>query len=78
MLIQHNSIADIDGAAATARCGGGHSRIGIEFAPAAVAWHTVLYANSCSNVSQRLGGTSVDTAFICPSPATPSCECAVR
>ncbi len=78
MLIQHNSIADIDGAPASARCGGGHRRIGIEFAPAAVAWDTVLYANSCTRVSVPVHGSGVDTALLCPTSAAPSCECAAR
>jgi hypothetical protein len=78
MLIQHNSIADIDGAAASARCGAGHSRIGIAFAPAPVAWHTVLYANTCTHVAQPLHGRGVESVLICPSAAVPSCECGAR
>ena len=75
MLIHHNSISDIDGPRATAICSTSHPRTGIAFAEPGIAWRTVLYANSCKNVSTPLGGGGVDTVKVCPSSAPDSCEC---
>ena len=76
MLIYHNSIRDIDGPAALGICGGGQPRIGINFPPPDIAWRTVLYSNSCENVSQPIGTQSgVDTIRVCPSGSANSCEC---
>lgn len=76
MLIHHNSLRDIDGPAALRICGGGQARIGISFPLPDIAWRTVLYANSCENVSQPIGIQSgVETIRVCPSGALSSCEC---
>jgi hypothetical protein len=76
MLIHHNSISDIDGARAMAICGKkSHPRVGIAFPDPATAWHTVLYANSCKNVSVRIGLGGADVVKVCPSSAADSCEC---
>jgi hypothetical protein len=75
LIIHHNSIEDIDGARATPLCGKSRARIGIAFPDPGIAWRTVLYANSCKNVSTPLGAGGVDTANICPSSALDSCEC---
>ncbi len=75
MLIHHNSIADIDGARALAVCGTGRPRLGIAFPDTPIAWRTVLYANSCKNVSTAIGPGGIDTIEVCPSSANDSCEC---
>jgi hypothetical protein len=75
LLIHHNSIADIDGARALALCGTSHPRMGIAFPGPEIVWRTVLYANSCKNVSMPIGGGGTDTVKVCPSSATDSCEC---
>jgi hypothetical protein len=75
MLIYHNSLADIDGARALPICGSGHARIGIAFPDSPTAWRTVLYANSCSNVSVPLGAGGIDIKQVCPSSGPDSCEC---
>jgi hypothetical protein len=75
VLIHHNSIADIDGARAAPQCGKSRARIGIAFPDPAIAWRTVLYANSCKNVSVPIGDGGIDTVRICPSSAPDSCEC---
>jgi hypothetical protein len=76
MLIHHNSISDIDGPRAMAICSTSHPRTGIAFPQPGIAWRTVLYANSCKNVSTPLGDGGVDTVKVCPSSAPDSCECA--
>lgn len=75
LLIHHNSISDIDGARALSICESSRPRIGIAFPDAAIAWRTVLYANSCKNVSMPIGPGGVDTVKVCPSPVPDSCEC---
>jgi hypothetical protein len=75
LLIHHNSIIDIDGARSMPICGTSRPRMGIAFPDPAIAWRTVLYANSCKNVSIPIGGGGIDTIKICPSSATDSCEC---
>jgi hypothetical protein len=75
MLIHHNSISDIDGARATPICATSHPRTGIAFPDPAIAWRTVLYANSCRNVSTPVGEGGVDTIRVCPSSVPDSCEC---
>ena len=78
-LIHHNLISDIDGPSALRICGSGRARIGINFPQPDIAWHTVLYANSCTNVTQPVGGQSgVGTIRVCPSSSSSSCECAAR
>jgi hypothetical protein len=76
LLIHHNEIADIDGPRAMPICGKGHPRTGIGFPDSEIAWHTVLYANSCKNVTVPIGPGGVDTTRICPSSVEDSCECA--
>jgi hypothetical protein len=83
MLIDHNSIQDIDGPRATPICAGSHPRMGIAFphsdlAHADTAWRTVLYANSCTHVAMSVGSGGVDLVRVCPSSAANSCECAPR
>jgi hypothetical protein len=76
MLIQHNSIADIDGTNAFPACGTSHHpRAGIAFPDSPIAWHTVLYANSCKNVSVPVGGGAVEPVKVCPASVSDSCEC---
>jgi hypothetical protein len=75
MLIHHNSIADIDGARALPLCGTSRPRTGIAFPDPEIAWHTVLYANSCKNVSLPVNSGGVDSVKVCPSSAPDSCEC---
>ena len=76
LLVHHNAIADVEGPGATPVCGAEHrSRTGISFPAAAVAWHTVLYANSCRNVSIPVGSGAVDAVKVCPTSAADSCEC---
>jgi hypothetical protein len=78
MLIHHNSIRDIDGQAALGICGAGQPRIGINFPLPDIVWRTVLYANTCENVSQTISTHSgVDTTRVCPSGAPSSCECRI-
>lgn len=76
VLIHHNSIRDIAGPPALSICGHGRARTGISFPAQEIAWGTVLYANSCSNVSQPLDlGGGVGTIRVCPSSSSDSCEC---
>jgi hypothetical protein len=76
VLIHHNSIADIEGASARPVCGGkARPRTGIAFPDQRTAWRTVLYANSCRNVSLPVGGDGIDTVKVCPSSLPDSCEC---
>ncbi len=75
MLIHHNSILDIDGARAMPICGKSRPRTGIAFPDTGTAWRTVLYANSCKNVSTPIGSGGIDTVNVCPSSVPDSCEC---
>jgi hypothetical protein len=75
LLIHHNSIADIEGPRALPICGTSRPRIGIAFPDPAIAWRTVLYANSCKNVSMPIGPGGIDTVKVCPSSVPDSCEC---
>jgi hypothetical protein len=75
LLIYRNSITDIDGARAMPICGTSRPRTGIAFPDPAIAWRTVLYANSCRNVSLSLGSGGVGIVKVCPSSAADSCEC---
>jgi hypothetical protein len=75
LLIHHNAIADIEGPRALAVCGSTSPRTGIAFPDPAIAWHTVLYANSCDKVSLPVGAGGVDTVKVCPTSAANSCEC---
>jgi hypothetical protein len=75
LLIHHNAISDIEGQRAMAICGTSRPRIGIAFPDPAIAWRTVLYANSCRNVSLPIGPGGIDTVKVCPSSVSDSCEC---
>ena len=75
-IIQHNTISDIEGKRALPICGTSHPRIGIAFPKPAIAWRTVLYANTCEGVSDPVGTGGVATVKVCPSHANASCECA--
>jgi hypothetical protein len=75
VLIHHNLITDIEGARSMPLCGTSRARTGIAFPDPAIAWHTVLYANSCKNVSLPIGDGGIDTVKVCPSSASDSCEC---
>jgi hypothetical protein len=75
VLIHHNSIMDIDGARSMPICGTSRPRMGIAFPDPAIAWRTVLYANSCRNVSMPIGSGGIDTVRVCPSSLPDSCEC---
>lgn len=75
VLIHHNSIEDIAGAGTSPDCGQRHARVGIAFPEPAIAWRTVLYANSCKKVSVPLGAGAIDATRVCPSSAADSCEC---
>lgn len=75
VIIQHNSIVDVPGPRAFPICGKSHARMGIVFPEHEIAWHTVLYGNSCENVAQPLGSGGVDTVKLCPSSVADSCEC---
>ncbi|MGA2399436.1 MAG: hypothetical protein ABSG30_15410 [Steroidobacteraceae bacterium] len=78
LIIQHNSISDIEGGRALPICGKGYPRIAIAFPDYEIAWRTVLYANSCKSVSTPLGAGGVDSVKVCPSSAPDSCECQTR
>jgi hypothetical protein len=75
MLIHHNSLRDISGQSALPICGSRVARIGINFPVPQIAWRTVLYGNTCSNVSLPIGGAGVNVTRVCPAPAPNSCEC---
>jgi hypothetical protein len=75
VLIHHNSIIDIDGARSMPICGTSRPRVGVAFPDPAIAWRTVLYANSCKNVSTLIGSGGIDTVKVCPSSVPDSCEC---
>lgn len=75
LLIHHNSVMDIDGPRSMPICGKSRPRVGIAFPDPAIAWRTVLYANSCKNVSTPIGTGGIDTVKVCPSSVSDSCEC---
>ena len=75
LLIQHNSIADLNGARAVPLCTTSRPRTGIAFPDTPIAWHTVLYGNSCTNVTAPLGSGGVQTTAVCPASVPDSCEC---
>ena len=78
LLIQHNTLRDLDGSRALAICRKSHGRIGISLPESAIAWRTVLYGNTCENVAVPMTGQGVETVNVCPSPATRSCDCATE
>jgi hypothetical protein len=81
-LIFWNSINNITNppsgpSSSYASCSSTFPRQGIHFDDPLV-WHTVLYANSCSNVAQSLNDQGTATLRVCPAGgvAANSCECA--
>ncbi len=77
LLIQHNMISNVQGPPAAASCNKGvvAPRAGIRLPPEPLVWHTVLYDNSCSNVSTPLILGGLDTEVLCRGSAPHSCEC---
>ena len=81
-LIFHNSINNIANppsgpSSSYAGCSATFPRQGIHFDDP-LAWHTVLYANSCNNVAQNVNDQGTATLRACPAGGVPtnSCECA--
>lgn len=75
LLIHHNVISEMDGHRSLPVCGTGRPRMGIAFPDYPIAWHTVLYANTCKSVPVPVGPGDVDTVRVCPSSAGDACEC---
>jgi len=76
LLIHHNSIRDMSGPAPARVCDNPQSsRAGINLYQATTAWRSVLYANSCTNVTVPLKDTANGTVRVCPSSVPSSCEC---
>jgi len=76
LLIQHNQIADIEGRMPTGGCPYSQpSRVGISLEHTQLVQGTMLYANSCRQVSKRLYDGAARTLRICPSNVQESCEC---
>jgi hypothetical protein len=77
ILIHHNRIEDIAGAAPRRHCAAGAAerRIGISLGHPMV-WRTALYANSCNNVSVNLEDQASQTSRLCPAASWQACECA--
>jgi hypothetical protein len=75
LLVHHNVISDVDGADSAAVCGKGHPRVGIAFPEQDIAWNTILYANTCKNVSSPIGRSGVDVVRVCSTHPSDSCEC---
>jgi hypothetical protein len=65
----------VNGARAVPLCTTSRPRTGIAFPDTPIAWHTVLYSNSCRNVAVRLGPGGVQTTAVCPDSVPDSCEC---
>jgi hypothetical protein len=74
LLVFHNTFENISGRPAVASCVPSHPRVGIAFAGAGLAWHTVLYANSCRATPGGIALGGVDTVRACSS-ARKDCEC---
>lgn len=75
LLIQQNMIENISGARAVPVCATSRPRTGIAFPDTPIAWHTVLYGNTCKNVTLPIGPGGVQTIAVCPASAANSCEC---
>lgn len=78
-LIHHNEINDIIGPPPAGSCQNishqGQVRAGINVFNA-VAWRSVLYGNTCNNVTNPLIDNGTQTVRVCPDGATAnSCEC---
>lgn len=76
LLIYHNELDQINGAAALAQCGSPHQRIGILLPDAPIAWSTALYGNVCPAVTVPIAGRGVYTRRLCEGPTAARCECA--
>jgi hypothetical protein len=76
LLIDHNRLEDLDGPPPRHVCDNPQSaRVGINLYQAEMVWRTVLYANSCHNVTVPLHDGAQNTIRVCPSPVADSCEC---
>ncbi len=77
LLIHHNEISDISGAPPTHRCDNDQrTRIGINLDQASLVWHTLLYANRCTNVSRPIHDSGQHTESFCARDMANACECA--
>jgi len=77
MLIHHNTIRDVAGDAPTLACEYQQaSRIGINIQGPALVWRSVLYANTCRNVSVPLVDRGLATIQLCEPAVPDACECA--
>jgi hypothetical protein len=76
-LVYANDIRDISGGLPKIICNKGKltPRVGIRFPEPALTSNSVLYGNSCTNVSFALQRRGNQTTDVCPSPAAQSCEC---
>lgn len=75
-LVHHNVIRDLSGNVPLPRCDHKQTRrIGIHLYQDSLVWNTVLYANTCSDVSLPLVDHGKGTVRVCSSSAPDSCEC---
>jgi|HubBroStandDraft_1064217.scaffolds.fasta_scaffold04359_4 hypothetical protein len=76
-LVYANDIRDINGGPPKIICNKGilTPRVGIRFPEPQLTVNSVLYGNSCTNVSFPLQRRGNQTTDVCPSTATQSCEC---
>jgi hypothetical protein len=76
-LVFANDIRDISGGMPKIICNKQKikPRVGIRFPELPLTSNTVLYGNSCTNVSFPLQLRGNETTDVCPSPAKQSCEC---
>jgi hypothetical protein len=76
-LVYLNDILDISGGPPKIICNKEKikPRVGIRFPEAQLTSNTVLYGNSCTNVSFHLQRRGNKTTDVCPSAASQSCEC---
>jgi hypothetical protein len=76
-LVYANDILDISGGPPKIICNKGKltPRVGIRFPELPLTSNTVLYGNSCTNVSSPLQRRGNETTDVCPSVAKQSCEC---
>jgi len=76
VVIQHNSLADVDGPAPRPACHFGQAeRTGIRMEGSDNLRNTVLYANSCRKVGKLILDGGKDTLRLC-TQSDDSCECA--
>jgi hypothetical protein len=76
-LVYANDIRDIPSGPPKIICNKGKltPRVGIRFPEAQLTSNSVLYGNSCTNVSFPLERRGNETTDVCPSSAKQSCEC---